>query len=458
MRTNSSRTTETTARMIAAQIAVHQNSSMVSPLERLSVMLSRTALTTTEKRPRVSSVRGNVRMRRIVPRTALTIPKRADTQMYPQTPPDTSMPERSQLVTANEAARIAQLISSATSKRGAEDWAGAGVMAARAPLCGCALADGFPPAPDLRVHRLSRRSRPEPRNRRVPSRCSPRSRAVRSRDASARRCVRGRHASPASPGSLPRRTPRGIRCLRRGGGSVGRASRRTGGRSSSRTRCLSQPRCHSRSRRTAPRAPARDARAVSTVAGGRTRSELAAPHPAASPSQRRCCVDVGTRLRSIVFGTNWPLGEALPARCEFALRRPWTRPWHRVPVHEAPSDDCDCGIWAAKDSAYAMSFFHLYDDLLGQRSLHRVVGSVCLWGSVVEGSLGWRATRAYPAHIYVPTHRENGRRVNAENIARGLADYGVPVEIVGKVGERVGPALAEIRQRERNRTGELSLP
>ncbi len=167
---------------------------------------------------------------------------------------------------------------------------------------------------------------------------------------------------------------------------------------------------------------------------------------------------VGPRLRSIVFGTDWPLGEALPARCEFALRRPWTRPWHRVPVHEAPSDDCDCGIWAAKDIAYAMSFFHLYDDLLGQRSLHRVVGSVCLWGSVVEGSLGWRATRAYPAHIYVPTHRENGRRVNAENIARGLADYGVPVEIVGKVGERVGPALAEIRQRERNRTGELSLP
>jgi hypothetical protein len=157
----------------------------------------------------------------------------------------------------------------------------------------------------------------------------------------------------------------------------------------------------------------------------------------------------GPRLRSVVFGTKWPSREALPARCELAIRRPWSRPWRRKPEHQAPSVDCECGIWAAKDVEYATSFFHLYDDLLGEGSLHRVVGRVNLWGSVAEGGLGWRSSRAYPAHIYVPTHRENGRRVDARRIARGLADYGVPVEIVEEgVGEEVGRALAEIYRRQ----------
>jgi hypothetical protein len=53
----------------------------------------------------------------------------------------------------------------------------------------------------------------------------------------------------------------------------------------------------------------------------------------------------------------------------------------------------------------------------------------------VETDFGWRASHAYPAHIYVPTHRANGRCVDAEIIALGLARYGVPVEIVtGPIG------------------------
>lgn len=152
----------------------------------------------------------------------------------------------------------------------------------------------------------------------------------------------------------------------------------------------------------------------------------------------------GPRLQSIVFGTDWPVRNELSARCELALRRPFTRPWRRMPTHEAPSAHCDCGIWAASEIDYAAGFFHLYDDLLGHRSVHRVIGRVCLWGFVVEAGLGWRASHAYPAHIYVPTHREDGRRVDATNIARGLADYGVSVEIVEKgVGEEVRRALAE---------------
>jgi hypothetical protein len=204
----------------------------------------------------------------------------------------------------------------------------------------------------------------------------------------------------------------------------------------------------------------RNGRAADQVAQGSAEGALAPDYFRAVVGWRTWLVvatATGLRLRSVVFGTNWPVREELPARCELALRRPWARPWHRVPSHEAPSHDCDCGIWAAKDLEYATSFFHLYDDLLGYRSVHRVVGRVRLWGSVAEGGLGWRASYAYPASIYVPTHREDGRRVDAKRIASGLADYGVAVEIVGKVvGERVGRALAEIRRRQLNRIGELS--
>ena len=52
-----------------------------------------------------------------VPRIALTIPKIAETQMYAHRPPETSIPDRSQAVTANAAASTAQRISRNTSTR-----------------------------------------------------------------------------------------------------------------------------------------------------------------------------------------------------------------------------------------------------------------------------------------------------------------------------------------------------
>src|SRR5688500_16342578 len=100
--------TETNARMIAAQIAVHENSSMVRWLDRALVIWSRSALTSTANRPNVIRISGSVNRRMIVPRIALTMPKSAETQMYPQTPPETSMPERSQLVMPNATASRAQ--------------------------------------------------------------------------------------------------------------------------------------------------------------------------------------------------------------------------------------------------------------------------------------------------------------------------------------------------------------
>ena len=165
----------------------------------------------------------------------------------------------------------------------------------------------------------------------------------------------------------------------------------------------------------------------------------------------------GFHLRSVVFATDWAPCQEFAARCELVGGRLWHRPWRRVTTHPAPFASCECGIWAAKDIEYAADFFSLYDDLLSEACVHRAIGRVALWGSVVDGGLGWRASHGYPADLYLPTHRENGQEVDAAAIARGLAAYGSPVQVAaGGIGGDVDGALEEIRRLSGESVGELS--
>ena len=59
-----------------------------------------------------------------------------------------------------------------------------------------------------------------------------------------------------------------------------------------------------------------------------------------------------------------------------------------------------------------------------------MIGTVSLWGKIVEAERGWRGGCAYPKEIYVPTREPRGRLVDAEEIAVRLADYGVPMHIL----------------------------
>jgi hypothetical protein len=140
-------------------------------------------------------------------------------------------------------------------------------------------------------------------------------------------------------------------------------------------------------------------------------------------------------LRSVVFDISWPPHHELAAGCEQPPPRLLTRPWRREQAHEAPSVNCECGIYATKSAERAARYLGVDEEGPLERVRHRVLGRVRLWGSVVETDCGWRASHAYPAHIYVPTHRANGRCVDAENIALELARYGVPVDVVtGRIG------------------------
>jgi hypothetical protein len=132
------------------------------------------------------------------------------------------------------------------------------------------------------------------------------------------------------------------------------------------------------------------------------------------------------RLKSVAFRTIWHPREELHARCE---GRPLIARLRRRRNHETPFEDCDCGIHAAKELGFAAGYLGTYDDLLAPILVHRVIGRVYLWGSVVEGSLGWRASAAFPAHLYVPPAADSAR-VDPERVAGALHDYGVPVEVL----------------------------
>jgi hypothetical protein len=132
------------------------------------------------------------------------------------------------------------------------------------------------------------------------------------------------------------------------------------------------------------------------------------------------------RLRSVVYDTTWLPRQELVADC---LRSPsLLRRRCRAP-HEPPFDRCQCGIYGASEPqilAHYLDGYHRFE--LGV--FPRVFGLVSLWGTVIACERGWRASHAYPACLYVPACAIGGHRVRVEEVALGLSDYGVPIEIV----------------------------
>ena len=128
------------------------------------------------------------------------------------------------------------------------------------------------------------------------------------------------------------------------------------------------------------------------------------------------------RLRSVVFNVPWQPLEPMTASC--LRRRINLLPWRRQALHPAPSPECDCGIYGATLDRVGGYLDGRFD---GHR-VHRVLGRVSLWGSVVECAWGWRASHAYPQHIFVPDRSARGG-LTAGEVALGLTDYGVPVEL-----------------------------
>jgi len=141
--------------------------------------------------------------------------------------------------------------------------------------------------------------------------------------------------------------------------------------------------------------------------------------------------DTAPRLRSLYRNCVWPVGAPFEARCEAHRFRPWRRD-----RHSAPNTACTCGIYAV--SYEFIRRLALHDRLPEERPF--VIGAVSLWGDVVECERGWRAALAYPTRLFVPH-----AGLDAQQQAVGLADYGVPVELLatGSMTDALD-ALAEL--------------
>lgn len=128
-------------------------------------------------------------------------------------------------------------------------------------------------------------------------------------------------------------------------------------------------------------------------------------------------LDAAPRLRSLYRFSLWPVGAPLEARCEAQrLRLP------RRPRHRAPTATCTCGIYGAPFELIRRKL--VVDNGLPTGCLF-VIGTVLLWGDVLECERGWRAEFAYPGRLFVPVAFPG-----AAAQAGGLGDYGVPVELV----------------------------
>lgn len=136
-------------------------------------------------------------------------------------------------------------------------------------------------------------------------------------------------------------------------------------------------------------------------------------------------------LQSLFAGAVWePLVPAVAA-CAGGHRPRWT-PWRKKPnEHAAPELDCNCGIYGVKSVAGARTY--LEKPALLSRD-DRVIGRVALWGTVVEGPLGWRASHAYPLELLLAAPRAAQRglrqRARLDEIMFALEAYKVPVDVV----------------------------
>lgn len=131
----------------------------------------------------------------------------------------------------------------------------------------------------------------------------------------------------------------------------------------------------------------------------------------------------------------WLPRQAYEAYCMRPEMQAWASVFSIDMRHkEPPVDDCGCGIHAAKTIDGAKEY------ILNYRSeCTRVFGRVKLWGTIIEGTEGYRASRAYPDDIVVLTSA-----TRPAVITKGVAQYkyewnlSEPNELAKKLFEMYG--------------------
>jgi hypothetical protein len=113
------------------------------------------------------------------------------------------------------------------------------------------------------------------------------------------------------------------------------------------------------------------------------------------------------KLTSVTYDYYWTPHRAGVAVCEKGCEK-----------RQVPGESCTCGFYAAKTLDHLLGMgYPVYDP---ESSQVCVIGQLALWGKVIEGTQGWRASKAYPKKLWVP--------FEAPHLAAPLREaYGVPV-------------------------------
>jgi hypothetical protein len=128
-------------------------------------------------------------------------------------------------------------------------------------------------------------------------------------------------------------------------------------------------------------------------------------------------------------GIHWLPGKPLSAACGIALSRTIAgRAEHGYVTHEAPHEDCTCGVYSAKSLDHLRTFGYMQ---------YGIYGEVWLWGTVVEHQLGWRAQYAYPKNFTLPLGMVPFGMSRTELWLMYLAAYGCDIFVQHK--ERTVP-------------------
>jgi len=100
------------------------------------------------------------------------------------------------------------------------------------------------------------------------------------------------------------------------------------------------------------------------------------------------------RLKAVGQDTTWEPKKKMEAVCATSRGNGSQPGGQRHPV---PQRDCTCGFWAFKSIDMLPAALHGQ----GHRNEIRVIGSVDLWGRVIETEHGFRAQYAYPKELWL---------------------------------------------------------
>ncbi len=118
-------------------------------------------------------------------------------------------------------------------------------------------------------------------------------------------------------------------------------------------------------------------------------------------------------LRSVILNTPWTPRQQVAAEHSFDLG---------AKCRGLVKSSCSCGVYAFKDPRDAFTYLLSVRDRLLEMSVDTALGSVSLWGKVVECERGYRAQYAYPHHIYLPVTAHH-------QVADVISEFGVPVGV-----------------------------